>query len=117
MRLGPLPTKEDITHMNVKDMTNEHLNIELSKLLGKTEKNATQINYGHICDYCTDAVTSSELQEKIIGIDTERYVRNLGGVVSDWKNEKYKWNTVAKLLTATPRQIAEAAYMTLREDI
>lgn len=129
--------------MNVKDMTDNQLNVELAKLLGaqvvqtKDEKEGGGAPYYQLVapdfkgrndrvkenawkscpKFSTDPVISSELQEKLIGIYTERYVRHLGGIVSDMKSETYKWNTVAKLLTATPRQIAEAAYMTLREDI
>ncbi|MET1174393.1 hypothetical protein [Paenibacillus amylolyticus] len=96
--------------MIVNKMTDQLLNQALAQL---TDYENLE-NYDEPC-YSYEPAASMEIQEKAIKINPELYVRSLGEIVSGWAAEKYKWSTVANLLTATPRQRAEAAYITLIE--
>lgn len=104
--------------MRAKDMTNEHLNIQLSMMLGKTGKDATQINYGHISDYCVDRNVSFEAQDKALEVSYVKYCEELkkSTTPNKWYWYSHAIELAAALLSATPRQRAEAAYMTLREE-
>lgn len=74
--------------------------------------------------YCTDAAASLEVQAAAVGLDFEGYVINLARVQGTYLMSMDRDSTgcitryaetdvVAELLTATPRERAEAAYITL----
>ncbi|MDP9676247.1 hypothetical protein J2W97_002242 [Paenibacillus jamilae] len=94
-------------------MTDQQLNVTLAELTGFPADKLTP-------NYCNDAAASLEVQAKAIEVSADKYVSNLDVIVNpdtigDWTNDE-----IAKLLSATPRKRAEAAYMTLlplREDI
>lgn len=119
------------------DMTDQHLNEELAKwlgytmvfvggepkyarvispegkLVGKTNTDTTKAWAGAIPNYCDDPAASLEVQAKAIEVDAASYVQNL---------QEIKWGhmftetllvRIAELINASPRERAEAAYMTL----
>ncbi|MEC4569328.1 hypothetical protein L8C07_25615 [Paenibacillus sp. CMAA1739] len=66
-----------------------------------------------IPNFSSDPAASLEVQAKAIEVSADKYVSNLDVIVNpdtigDWTNDE-----IAKLLIATPRKRAEAAYMTL----
>jgi hypothetical protein len=67
--------------------------------------------------YCTDPAASLEVQAAAIDKDAEEYVFTLMMIVRGTPHKDKRMlppEMAAQLLTATPRQRAEAAYMTLR---
>ncbi|EHS59425.1 hypothetical protein [Paenibacillus sp. Aloe-11] len=67
-------------------------------------------------DYCNDPATSLEVQAAAIELDRVAYVINLYEACYDFKRDKDTvWDeiNIAFLLNASPRQRAEAAYITL----
>jgi len=98
----------------VKEWTKERLNIALSKLMGRTEPTAVMVNYDMISKYCEDPAASLEVQAKAIEVSADKYVSNLDGIINpiamqnNWRNHE-----IAHLLTGSPRERAEAAYITL----
>ncbi len=106
--------------MNVRDMTDQQLNIALDVLLGaKVDRgrpgNVLKDNYSvSPTDYCADPAASLEVQAAACEVHPNTYIRYL---------EKIKWGqstgwkvsnrVVAQLCNASPRERAEAAYMTL----
>ncbi|WP_405169452.1 hypothetical protein [Paenibacillus sp. FSL H3-0286] len=71
-------------------------------------------------DYCTDPAASLEVQAKAIEVDSVGYVRNLE--IAKWKKimAPLARKEVSVLLNASPRERAEAAYITLsisKEDL
>lgn len=105
----------DVTFL-VLPMTNEHLNIELSKLLGKTTKDATQIYYGQISKYAEDHKACLEAQNKALNVDQIGYIDHLKFTTGHKYEDALTYNRLESMLRATPRQRAEAAYMTLRKE-
>ncbi|MGY5609747.1 hypothetical protein ACXHJ2_16605 [Paenibacillus sp. ALE3] len=120
--------------MSVKDMTDQQLNKELSliemqqlgwKLVrdsGPWIKPDGSYSTGRYRNYCSNLAASLEVQAKALEIDTDTYIRHLGALICDRAADHYNIYSIAKLLNASPRQRAEAAYMTLsshplREDI
>ncbi|AJW69273.1 hypothetical protein GMA19_03059 [Paenibacillus polymyxa E681] len=109
--------------MSVKDMTNEQLNIALDVLLGaKVDRgrpgNVIKGNYSASPkDYCTDPAASLEVQAKAIELDAALYLKTLSTKVYGSTYEKVeKYDLIAlievkRLLLASPRERAEAAYM------
>ncbi|MEC4566750.1 hypothetical protein L8C07_12410 [Paenibacillus sp. CMAA1739] len=128
---------------NPQDMTDQQLNRWLAEYMGYTISeykdkwgwlmcpNGDNVHeslfpldelWGFVPDYCTDPAASLEVQAKAIEVSADKYVSNLDVIVNpdtigDWTNDE-----IAKLLIATPRKRAEAAYITLsshplREDI
>lgn len=123
----------------VKEMTDQQLNRELAELMGykvvdldpewfKTSRKYVLVEpeerqqlirrsedeaWEDAPDYCTDPAASLEVQAKAIEVDHESYLFNLmdvvyGGYVAA-SSER-----IAGLLTASPRERAEAAYITLQ---
>ncbi|MDQ0091642.1 hypothetical protein J2T12_005082 [Paenibacillus anaericanus] len=62
---------------------------------------------------CDDLEQAREAQSKAIKVDTDTYIRELASMMD--LGYPFNRNTVAKLLQATPRQISEAAYITIQE--
>ncbi|MEK4058736.1 MULTISPECIES: hypothetical protein [Paenibacillus] len=74
-------------------------------------------------DYCTDPAASLEVQSAAIAKDADAYVQNLAIVKWGQPDEDVEdtavWNktmrySIAELLTARPRERAEAAYITMQ---
>ncbi|MBY7736300.1 hypothetical protein [Paenibacillus polymyxa] len=111
------------------DMTNEHLNIQLAKIMGNVKMDVAAVFYGHVPQYCTNPFASLEVQARAIELDAEGYVLNLSNQVAESLLRKttspYYGTLVSRMLNVSPRERAEAAYMTLsskdlhplREDI
>ncbi|MGZ0043415.1 hypothetical protein [Paenibacillus ottowii] len=134
---------------NPQDMTDKQLNRWLAEYLGYTISeykdkwgwlicpNGDNVHeslfpldelWGFVPDYCTDPAASLEVQAVAINKDEEGYIRN-------WLLNKYgksvmaytavSIRTAAEIANSSPRERAEAAYMTLssqdlhplREDI
>lgn len=118
----------------VKDMIDEKLDFALAEQLGwvnawdgvrlvwldgKTNEFRRKVTGWHPS---TDPATSLEVQAKAIEVDAAKYVRNLsvtrwGERIAQMKVEE--WTavgiiSVSKLLTASPRERVEAAYITLQ---
>lgn len=114
----------------VKDMTDQQLNRALAELMA--EKFVPGYNFMiynpngpgavPVPKYCTDPAASQEVQAAACKLNKVRYIRNLlvvKGVGS--VEEVIRWSGVeielaADIATATNRERAEAAYMTLRGD-
>lgn len=117
----------------VNEWSNQELNRKLAALMGWTE--FKEDAYGGVWavapdyrwtnkmpDYCTDVAASLEVQTAAIKTDAKMYVWNLS--IIKWKDavdpeDVDGWETlniedVADLLTASPRERAEAAYITLQ---
>ncbi|MBP1309038.1 hypothetical protein JOD82_002058 [Paenibacillus sp. 1182] len=122
------------------DMTDQELNRAIGELMGYSMKNTntTKVYYrlvdptgqliGKSCayesgvwslygpKYCTDPAASLEVQTKAVESDRVAYVNNLYEACYEFKRDKDSvWDeiNIAFLLNASPRQSAEAAYMTL----
>lgn len=119
-----------------KDMTNSELNRALAELMGN--KIGRKVDYGFkpeydrdvialpndrykfIPDYCTDPAASLEVQTAAIARDRDDYLNNLTGVVTGYYPKSINWDiewendVIAQLIQATPRERAEAAYLTLQ---
>lgn len=114
----------------VKEWSNQELNRKLADLMGWTVSGQFYVNsageHVHVVvnwHPCTDPAASLEVQTKAIEVDAPGYMRNLAkvrwGDAVDWEDVDY-WSGInivdcADLFIATPRERAEAAYMTLRE--
>ncbi|MBP1308802.1 hypothetical protein JOD82_001822 [Paenibacillus sp. 1182] len=100
------------------DMTNEHLNIQLAKLMGNVKMDVTTVFYGQIPQYCTDPSASLEVQAAACEVDASLWSRNMlvvRGMSTKMACEirHLALPVVAQLCNASPRERAEAAYMTL----
>lgn len=67
--------------------------------------------------YCTDPAASMEVQAAAIAKRKTAYIEILSDIVraDEWEEGRLGYEGIAKILTATPRQRAEAAYLILRE--
>ncbi|MNW28146.1 hypothetical protein D3C74_49610 [compost metagenome] len=123
--------------MIVTDMTDKKLNRAISELLGFHIEHLN--GYYYLClgkriveltgyqyadediwdnapEYCTDLDDSMRVQAKAIEVDRVAYVNNLYETCYEFKRVKDSaWDeiNIAFLLNASPRQRAEAAYVTL----
>lgn len=105
------------------DMTDQQLNMHLEILLGAKEDrhrkgNVIKGDYSTSPkDYCVDPAASLEVQARAIELDAEGYVLNLSNQVAESLLRKttspYYGTLVSRMLNASPRERAEAAYMTL----
>jgi hypothetical protein len=120
----------------VKDKTDQQLNRALAELMGYTVKPSTQsgvfslmmggkikatsnapeeLIWSYAPDYCTDPAASLEVQAKAIEVDAELYVRYLNLLFcSDHVWDALYPDQISKLLNASHRERAEAAYITLQ---
>lgn len=65
--------------------------------------------------YCSHWMAAKKAQAKAIEADAERYLDSLYMIVNGYEPEYFEdGNEIIALLQATPRQIAEAAYLTLK---
>ncbi|MEK5142563.1 hypothetical protein [Paenibacillus sp. FSL M7-0134] len=107
------------------DMTDQQLNLQLEILLGAKEDrhregNVIKGTYSTSPkDYCTDPAASLEVQAKAIEVDAALYLKTLSTKVYGATYEEVeKYDLIAlievkRLLLASPRERAEAAYLTL----
>lgn len=125
-------------------MTDQQLNRALAELMGYYLHETPGSHYllmypervsaSGICDdeetawkqapqYCTDPAASLEVQEAAIKHDYLDYCMALSEII--WPviedivsppsaDDEYGYESIARFMTATPRQKAEAAYMTLK---
>jgi hypothetical protein len=63
--------------------------------------------------YSTDPAASLEVQTVAIAKDADSYLSNLFDATSDPDKPVWTTKVVARMLTASPRERAEAAYITL----
>lgn len=117
----------------VKEMSHQQLNRALAGLMGYTVndmnwmglhqllKDGIEISrlsseahaWADAPDYCTDPAASLEVQTAAIAKDALGYVQALADVmVIDIRSRTLY--SISRLLTATPRERAEAAYMTFQ---
>ncbi|WP_342479482.1 hypothetical protein [Paenibacillus sp. FSL F4-0097] len=118
----------------VKDMIDEKLDFALAEQLGWVNAwdgirllwldGKTNEFRGKVTDWhpSTDPAASLEVQAKAIEVDAKMYVWNLS--IVKWKDavepedidgwESINLEDIGDLLTATPRERAEAAYITLQ---
>ncbi|MGG4500412.1 hypothetical protein [Paenibacillus polymyxa] len=101
------------------DMTDQQLNLQLEILLGAKED---RYRKGNVIkgtysvspkDYCADPAASLEVQAKALKECPEEYIQELQEIVCGIVYVDAPSYRIAELLAATPRQRAEAAYMTL----
>lgn len=118
------------------EMTNTHLNRKLAELMGYTVEPSVQIGvhrlikggkiqatsstyeglmWSYAPDYCSDPAASLEVQAAAIEINPREYVRNLQELKWECSFSGISKIKVAELITASPRERAEAAYMTLQD--
>ncbi|MFB5761045.1 hypothetical protein [Paenibacillus medicaginis] len=105
----------------VKGMTDQQLNIAIEVLLGaKVDRvrpgNVLMGNYSYTArNYSGDPAASLEVQAAACKVNPKGYIRNLGTVQNWAAGIIISATEAARLVTATPRQRAEAAYMTLSQ--
>jgi hypothetical protein len=97
--------------MSVKDMTDQQLNVALAELTGFPADKLTP-------NYCNDAAASLEVQVAAIRVNAKKYFNHLErrihpGLAELPESETWFAFEVAEIVRASPRQRAEAAYMTL----
>lgn len=91
----------------VKEMSNTELNCALAELINYPLERL-------VPNYCTDPAASLEVQTAAIKANESLYLDTLNEVVNKGAAVvKWGYHTVATMLTATPRERAEAAYLTL----
>lgn len=88
-------------------------------LVGKSSSSEMIVWRDNAPDYCTDPAASLEVQAAAIAKDEEGYIKHLADIVGancfwDGMYGDMAPTGIAWLLTATPRQRAEAAFLTLR---
>jgi hypothetical protein len=118
----------------VKEWSNPELNRALAELMGyRIEKAGSfwllhkdgyftgsvhyeeEKAYEMLPDYCTDPAASLEVQTAAIAKYDKRYVVELDRIVNpDDQQHEWEESEIAKLLTASPRERAEAVYITLQ---
>lgn len=115
----------------VQAMSNAELNMELALLMGytKDKRYPGRVTRGNVVtmpkDYCNDPAASMEVQAAACIKNKVKYIQNLaiaiyGDLVDPEEVEDWSCiiiDAVADMLSATPRQMAEAAYVTLKGDL
>ncbi|MEE4561580.1 hypothetical protein [Paenibacillus polymyxa] len=129
--------------MSVKDMTDQQLNRELAELMGyivtegehdlwpewyELKKNGVVQSgdlykdwaWDNAPDYCSDTAASLEVQTAAIKANDRQYAINLakrlewdGDDLEYSDNDVFSYTGVTVFMLASPRERAEAAYMTL----
>lgn len=82
-------------------------------LVGKSSSSERIVWRDNAPDYCTDPAASLEVQAAAIKADYKAYIMHLTEIVKYISAGIDSY--IASLLTATPRQRAEAAYLTLSQ--
>jgi hypothetical protein len=121
----------------VKDMTDQQLNRALAELMGYKVRlkgscywlvnptgeesanpfgrNSEEIAWTWVPDYCTDPAASLEVQAKAIEVDYKAYLRNMQMLRWNRSSSRLSLWDAANLMLASPRERAEAAYITLQK--
>lgn len=111
----------------VKDKTDQQLNRALAELMGWTNfrEGGHEIVWGDppddrwtnmMPDYCTDPAASLEVQKAGCKDRFYWYIQSLSKIVGAdgyWDSGSLDYEGIALLLNASPRERAEAAYITL----
>ncbi|MFD5022239.1 hypothetical protein ACFWMP_25390 [Paenibacillus sp. NPDC058367] len=126
----------------VKDMTDQQLNRALAELMGwtveigpvtrlwrlmkdgkikATSGESEELMWSYAPDYSNDSAASLEVQATATRVDAGGYIQNLlivmfGELVyeREFSNRLLDFMTAAKINNASPRERAEAAYITLQ---
>ncbi|MGE7613496.1 hypothetical protein [Paenibacillus sp. NPDC101420] len=124
----------------VKDKTDQQLNRALAELMGwtveigpvtrlwrlmkdgkikATSGESEELMWSYAPDYSNDSAASLEVQTKAIEVDYKSYIHNLNTVIygeceDDGEYSAVSVEVTAAMLTASPRERAEAAYITLQ---
>jgi hypothetical protein len=136
-----------MTQLQVQTLSNQELNRKLAELMGwtvemgpvtklwrlmkdgkikATSGGTEELMWSYCPDYCTDPAASLEVEKIAIEHDFDAYVQNLASVKwgepDDDVEDTTVWNktmrkSIADLLTASPRERAEAAYITLKGEL
>ncbi|WP_339316901.1 hypothetical protein [Paenibacillus sp. FSL R10-2734] len=113
----------------VKDMTDQQLNVSLAKMCGyEIYAEEFSVKYEVVVRYespssfkglkffipCNDAADSLEVEAKALDQNAAAYIHHLDfRVIPSGCRDKWGYDEVKALLTASPRERAEAAYITL----
>jgi hypothetical protein len=118
----------------VQTMTHPELNRALAELMGYTVEPSVQIGvfrlmkggkiqatssvpeelvWSYAPDYAGDPAASLEVQTAAMKVYAEYYVLHLTDVVAPHSPDEWEIATIIALLSASPRERAEAAYITL----
>jgi hypothetical protein len=128
-----------MTQLQVQTLTDQELNRKLAELMGYTVEKienfhrlispvgkvgwaeiSEEIAWNNAPFYCTDPAASLEVQTKAIEVDAELYLKTLSAIVYGTTYDKVEeYDLIAlievkHLLLSSPRERAEAAYMTLQ---
>jgi hypothetical protein len=105
----------------VKDKTDQQLNLALAELMGYTvdKRRPGRVLKGNMSslptDYCNDPAASLEVQAKALDLNTAAYIHHLDfRVIPSGCRDKWGYDEVKALLNASPRERAEAAYITMQ---
>ncbi|WP_339246832.1 hypothetical protein NST58_06515 [Paenibacillus sp. FSL R10-2796] len=123
----------------VKNKTNQQLNMVLAELMGYKVRlkgscywlvnptgeesanpfgrNSEEIAWTWVPDYCTDPAAILEVQAKALELNYKAYIDHLDEFVNTDELticSEPSYRAIASLLLASPRERAEAAYITLQ---
>lgn len=107
----------------VKDKTNHQLNMVLAELMGYTVDKGRpgRVLKGNMSsmptDYCNDPAASLEVQAKALELNYKAYIDHLDEFVNTDELticSEPSYRAIASLLLASPRERAEAAYVTIQ---
>ena len=96
-----------MTQVQVRELSDYTLSLEIFKLIYPGE------DCYRLPDYCNNPTASLEVQAKAIEVSAEKYVQALQISTSVCAVMQNSRKDIAVLLTASPRERAEAAYITL----
>ena len=134
MEAHPLGNRQTNNVQKDNEMTNSELNRKLAELMGYYLHEAPggkyllmleEVSSSGLCDeeetawknapgYCTDPAAVQEVQAKALKDCPVEYIRELGVVIWGREYGDMPYYKIAELLSASPRERAEAAYITLR---
>ncbi|MEK5415223.1 hypothetical protein [Paenibacillus sp. FSL L8-0708] len=80
------------------------------------ERNTELEAWADVPNYCNDPAASLEVQAKAIEVDAQGYLYNLATVVNGYEAaDIWEDDEIISMLKASPRERAEAAYITLSQ--
>ncbi|MEK8206985.1 hypothetical protein NST41_15430 [Paenibacillus sp. FSL L8-0696] len=95
--------------------TQERWSLMLGRKIRATSSGTEDLIWTYAPDYCTDPAASLEVQTKVIEVDAQGYLYNLATVVNGYEAaDIWEDDEIISMLKATPRERAEAAYITLQ---
>lgn len=104
----------------VQAMTNQQLNMELALLMGytKDKRYPGRVTRGNTVtmpnDYCNYPAASLEVEKRAIEVDYKAYLKNMQMLRWNRSSSRLSLWDAANLMLASPRERAEAAYITLQ---